>query len=102
MEFLQAYLDRESVDAFVVGMPKTVTNEDSAIVPQVRSFVAALSAKFPAMAIHLADERFTSSLAKQAQIDGGMKKKQRRDKYNLDKISAAIILQGFLDSGQGS
>src|SRR5690606_23082408 len=99
MDFLQAYLDREAVDAFVVGMPKTVSNEDSAIVPQVRSFVAALTARFPAVAIHLVDERFTTSLARQAQIDGGMKKKKRRDKANLDKISAAIILQGFLDSG---
>lgn len=102
MEFLQAYLDREPVDAFIVGMPKTVSNEDSAIVPQVRSFVAVLKARFPAVTIHLVDERFTTSLARQAQLDGGMKKKKRRDKSNLDKISAAIILQGFLDSGGGT
>lgn len=100
MPFLQAYLDREPVDAFVVGMPKTVNNEDSSIAPQVRSFVDALVAKFPAVPVHLVDERFTTSIARQAQIDGGMKKKKRRDKFGLDKISAAIILQGFLDSGR--
>lgn len=101
MPYLQSYLSREPVDAFVVGMPKTVNNEDSSIAPQVRSFVSALAAKFPAIPIHLVDERFTTTIARQAQIAGGMKKKDRRNKFNLDKISAAIILQGFLDSDPG-
>lgn len=98
MTYLQSYLLREPVDAFVVGMPKTVNNEESSIAPVIRSFVGALAAKFPNIPIHLVDERFTTSLARQAQIEGGMKKKDRRNKLNLDKISAAIILQGFLDS----
>lgn len=99
-DFLLAYTTHETVDAFVVGMPKTTANEDSAIAPQVRSFAAQLTARFPAIPVHLMDERFTTTLAKRAQIEGGMKKKQRRDKFNLDKISAAILLQGFLDSGR--
>lgn len=99
--FLKSYLAREEVDAFVVGMPRTMSDADSPIAPQVKKFVDELQRIFPEKAIHLVDERFTSSLAKHAQIQGGMKKKDRRDKANLDKISAAIILQGFLESGRG-
>ncbi len=99
--FLKSYLAREEVDAFVVGMPRTMSDADSPIAPQVKKFVDELQRTFPEKAIHLVDERFTSSLAKHAQIQGGMKKKDRRDKANLDKISAAIILQGFLESGRG-
>lgn len=101
LSFLKSYLAREEVDAFVVGMPRTMSDADSPIAPQVKKFVDELQRTFPEKAIHLVDERFTSSLAKHAQIQGGMKKKDRRDKANLDKISAAIILQGFLESGRG-
>jgi putative Holliday junction resolvase len=78
-----------------------MSDADSAVAPQVKKFVDLLRSTFPEKAIHLVDERFTSSLAKHAQIEGGMKKKDRRHKPNLDKISAAIILQGFLESGRG-
>lgn len=101
LSFLKSYLAREEVDAFVVGMPRTMSDADSPIAPHVKKFVDELQRIFPEKAIHLVDERFTSSLAKHAQIQGGMKKKDRRDKANLDKISAAIILQGFLESGRG-
>ncbi|HEY8510635.1 MAG TPA: Holliday junction resolvase RuvX [Cyclobacteriaceae bacterium] len=101
LPFLKAYLARESVDAFVVGMPRMMSNADSPVAPQVRKFVEQLRQTFPEKTIHLVDERFTSSLAKHAQLTGGMKKKDRRDKANLDKISATIILQGFLESGRG-
>jgi putative Holliday junction resolvase len=96
--FLKSYLLKETVDEFVVGMPKTLKNEDSEIAPLVRKFVEELKAMFPDKAIHLADERFTSSMAMRAMIEGGMKKKDRRDKANVDKISATIILQSFLES----
>jgi putative Holliday junction resolvase len=98
LEFLAAYAAKENVDEFVVGMPKTLMNKDSAIVPSVKKFIETLKQKFPEKPIHLADERFTSSLAMQAMIDGGMKKKDRQVKGNVDKISAAIILQSFLDA----
>ncbi|MFO7259109.1 MAG: Holliday junction resolvase RuvX [Bacteroidota bacterium] len=101
LSFLKSYLARESVDAFVVGMPRTMSDADSPVAPQIRKFVEQLQQTFPDKTVHLADERFTSSLAKHAQIAGGMKKKDRRDKANLDKISATIILQGFLESGRG-
>jgi putative Holliday junction resolvase len=60
--------------------------------------VEELKKVFPKKKIHLADERFTSVLAKRALIDGGMKKKDRRDKANVDKVSATIILQSFMES----
>jgi putative Holliday junction resolvase len=96
--FLKKYTEKEQVDAFVVGMPKTLSNEDSSITPMVRKFVEELKNMFPEKPIHLMDERFTSSMAMRTMIDGGMKKKDRRDKSNVDKISATIILQDFMAS----
>jgi putative Holliday junction resolvase len=96
LNYLGMYLKKETVDEFVVGMPKTLLNQDSEIAPQVRAFVEELKKTFPDKTVHLADERFTSSMAMQAMIDGGMKKKDRQVKGNVDKISATIILQSFL------
>jgi putative holliday junction resolvase len=100
MAFLKTYCQKEVVDEFVVGMPKTLKNEDSEIAPQVRLFVEELKKMFPEKPVHLADERFTSSMAMRAMIDGGMKKKDRQVKGNVDKISATIILQSFLEGGR--
>ena len=97
-QFLTSYMLKENVDEFVVGMPKTLLNEDSEIAPMVRKFVENLKLKFPEKQVHLADERFTSSMAMQAMIDGGMKKKDRQIKGNVDKISATIILQSFINA----
>lgn len=96
LNYLTMYLKKETVDEFVVGMPKTLLNQDSEIAPLVRTFVEELKKTFPEKIVHLADERFTSSMAMQAMIDGGMKKKDRQVKGNVDKISATIILQSFL------
>ncbi len=100
LQFLTVYSQKESVDEFIVGMPKTLLNVDSEIAPTVRKFIETLKIKFPEKPIHLVDERFTSRLAKQAMIDGGMKKKDRQVKGNVDKISATIILQSFINSTQ--
>ncbi len=96
LNVLKTYLQKETVDEFVVGMPKTLLNEDSEIAPQVRAFIEVLKKTFPDKPIHLADERFTSRMAMRTMIDGGMKKKDRQVKANVDKISATIILQSFL------
>jgi putative Holliday junction resolvase len=96
LNYLTAYIKKETVDEFVVGMPKTLLNQDSEIAPLVRTFVEELKKTFPEKTVHLADERFTSNMAMQAMIDGGMKKKDRQVKGNVDKISATIILQSFL------
>jgi putative Holliday junction resolvase len=97
-EYLKVYEQREGIDAFVVGMPKQLNNTDSSNAPLVKKFVKQLQLQFPDKLIHLADERFTSSMALQAMIDGGMKKKDRRNKSNVDKVSAVIILQSFMES----
>ena len=98
LSYLKSYALKERVDEFVIGMPKTLKNEDSAIAPQVRKFIVALKATFPTSPVHEVDERFTSSMAQRAMIEGGMKKKDRQVKGNADKISATIILQSFLDA----
>ena len=96
LAFLSTYVKKENVDEFVVGMPRTLLNEDSEIAPLVRKFVDLLKSTFPEKPIHLADERFTSSMAKRAMIEGGMKKKDRAIRENVDRISATIILQSFM------
>lgn len=96
LNYLKVYCAKEQVETFVVGMPKTLLNEDSAIAPRVRKFVEELKIAIPEIPIRLMDERFTSAIAGRAMIDGGMKKKDRRNKSNVDRISATIILQDFL------
>ncbi|MFN3403749.1 MAG: Holliday junction resolvase RuvX [Cytophagaceae bacterium] len=97
LDFLKKYLEKEPVEAFVVGMPKTLDNKDSSNAPFVKAFIGKLQEIFPAIPIHTIDERFTSSMALDAMISGGMKKKDRRVKGNVDKISATIILQSYLE-----
>lgn len=100
LAFLKTYVLKEPVDAFVIGMPKTLKNEDSETAPLVRKFVEVLMKTFPEKPVHEVDERFTSSMAQRALIDGGMKKKDRQMKGNVDKVSAAIILQSFMNRTQ--
>ncbi|WP_018476564.1 Holliday junction resolvase RuvX [Pontibacter roseus] len=98
LSYLKAYTARETVDAFVVGMPRRLTGEATDATPHVIGFVRKLQKEFPAIAVHTVDERFTSSMAKRAMIDGGLKKKDRQDKGTVDRVSAAIILQSYLES----
>jgi putative Holliday junction resolvase len=98
LKFLQDYLSKEPVDLFVVGMPKTLKNEDSETAPLVRAFIETLKQTFPDKPVHLADERYTSVIAQRAMIEGGMKKKDRQVKSNVDKISATLILQSFMEA----
>ena len=96
--FLKGYMAREPVDQLVIGMPKRLNNQDTDMTPYVHKLVEKLKKIFPQIPIALIDERFTSSMAKQAMIDGGMKKKDRRVKGNVDMISATLILQSYLNS----
>ena len=98
VDYLKKYFQREPVDEVVIGMPKQLNNLDSDTAPAVRAFVEIFKKTFPDKPIYLADERFTSALAKRAMIDGGMSKKQRQVKSNVDKISATIILQAYMES----
>jgi putative holliday junction resolvase len=98
--FLKQYLQKETVDAFVVGMPKKLDNTDTNGTLLVNKFLVQLKKEFAEMPIHLIDERFTSKMAMDTMIAGGMKKKDRRIKGNVDKISAVIILQSYMESNR--
>ena len=96
--YLKSYFAKEPVDAVVIGLPKTLKNEDSEMAPLVRSLAEQIAKIFPDKPIHFLDERFTTSIALRSMVDSGMKKKDRQVKGNADKISATIILQDFLSS----
>jgi len=96
LDFLKAYTQKEAVEAFVVGMPKNLDNNPTDVTSAVVGFVRKLKKELPDIPVHTVDERFTSKMAFQAMIDGGLKKKDRRNKETVDKVSATIILQSYL------
>jgi putative holliday junction resolvase len=95
--FLKEYFSRELVDVVVIGYPKQMNNTRSSAVPQIDGFIRSFSKNFPDVKYVLMDERFTSKMAFQTMIDGGLKKKQRQNKALIDKISATIILQSYME-----
>jgi len=98
LDYLQKYMETEEVECIVVGYPKQLNNEDSESMKYLKPFLGQLKKRFPDMPIEMVDERFTSKIAFQSMIDGGMTKKQRRDKAVIDKISATIILQSYMEA----
>jgi putative Holliday junction resolvase len=96
--FIRDYLKTEEIDAFVIGYPVQMNNKPSESVIHINPFIKKLKKEYPEKHIYLADERFTSQMALRTMIDGGVKKKDRQDKSMVDKISASIILQSFLDN----
>jgi putative Holliday junction resolvase len=98
VNYLIDYTARESVDLFVIGYPKQMNNEPSENWKHVEAFVKHLHNKLPDIRTVYCDERFTSTMAHQAMIDGGLKKKKRQDKKLVDEISAVLILQSYLES----
>ena len=97
IEYLKNYAGKETVKLFVVGYPKNLDNTPSENLKFVDAFLKNLRKAFPDTPVELEDERFTTTLAHRAMIDGGMKKSDRREKGNTDKISAVLILQSYLD-----
>jgi len=98
LEFLKSYCGREEVDTLVLGYPIRLNGQPNEMTPKVLSMKEKLAKAFPDKKIELVDERFTSKLAMQSMIAMGSKKKDRKEKAgNLDKVSAAIILQSYLD-----
>ena len=95
--FIESYTADEDIEGFVIGYPRQMNNKPSEAVRYINPFVKYLEKKYSDIPVYLVDERFTSKMAVQAMVSGGMKKQKRRDKANVDKISAAIILQSFLD-----
>ena len=98
MDFLLGYLRQEKVERIVIGHPKQMHNEDSENMKRIVPFVNRLRKVLPDMPVELYDERFTSVLAHQAMLAGGLKKKDRQNKALVDEISATIILQSYLES----
>lgn len=98
LKFLADYVSKESVERFVVGLPKQTNGMDSDNLPRVRKFVDQLQKVFPAIPVSWYDERFTSVMAHQTMLDAGLGRKARRNKALVDEISATIILQGYMDS----
>ena len=97
MLYLEAYFSREKVEALVVGQPRKMDNTESESMKQIRFFVEAFKKRFAQIPVKWMDERFTSKMAMDALLEGGMKKSDRRIKGNIDKVSAALILQSFLE-----
>ncbi len=97
IKFLEDYLKKEEVECIVIGEPKTLRNEPSDSARFIEPFVKHLKNKFPGMKIERYDERFTSAMAHQAMLLGGLKKKARQNKETVDMVSATIILQDYLE-----
>ena len=97
-EWLQAYLAKEQVERIIIGEPRQPNGQPSENLARVQQFVNRWRKAVPSVPIEYFDERFTSVLAHQAMLDGGLKKKARQDKALVDEISATIILEDYLRS----
>lgn len=96
--WLQDYFAHNPVDEVVIGHPTQLNGQESSSMQYIRPFVQRFRKLFPSMPLYEYDERFTSTIAHQAMIMGGMKKKQRQDKAVVDKLAACIILEDYLQS----
>ncbi|MDX9750581.1 MAG: Holliday junction resolvase RuvX [Flavobacteriales bacterium] len=97
LAYLRRYLASEAVDGFVVGLPVNLDGTPTDATPHVQAFIGELRKAFPGQWVETADERFTSRMAQQVLVQSGKGRMARRDKGQLDRISATIILQGWLD-----
>lgn len=97
-QFIETYLKTEDVDTIIVGLPKQTNGEDSDNMKRVTPFVNRLRKLYKGVTIEMYDERFTSVLAHQVMLDSGINRKSRRDKALVDKISATIILEDYMES----
>lgn len=95
-DWLKAYLAKEAVERIIIGEPRQPNGQPSENLQRVQQFVNRWRKAVPEVPIEYFDERFTSVLAHQAMLDGGLKKKARQDKALVDEISATIILEDYL------
>ncbi len=96
--YLKTYFAREEVESIVVGMPTNLQGNPTDSTAAVEQFAKSIQKKYPHIPFHFHDERFTSKMALDALITGGTSKKYRREKGNIDKVSAVLILQSFIES----
>lgn len=97
-DYLEKYIEREQVERIVIGEPRQPNGEPSENLQRVQQFVNRWRKAVPEVPIELYDERFTSVLAHQAMLQGGLRKKARQDKALVDEISATILLQDYMES----
>ena len=98
MTYIKDYIARETVERIVIGKPTQLNGQPSESMKYITTFVNQLHKELPDMSVVMYDERFTSTIAHRAMIDGGMKKSDRRDKARVDAIAATIILNDYLQS----
>lgn len=98
INFLKDYIAKESVELIIIGLPRQMNYEESESMQYIKPFVKKLQKEIPDIPVEYSDERFTSQMAHQTMIDGGLKKKKRQNKSLVDEISATIILQGYMES----
>ena len=96
--WLKKYLSQEQVELIIIGLPKNWDESDTHGTPLVEAAIKKIQKEFPAMPLKMVDERYSSKMAKDAMLEMGMKKKDRRVKGNVDVIAATIILQEYLQS----
>ena len=96
--FLVDYCPANAVQTCVIGQPKQMDNSPSEVEPKIKAFIQRLQTTLPNVRIDRYDERFTSKMAFQTMLDGGLKKEQRKNKGLVDKISATLLLQSYLDA----
>ncbi len=95
-DFLAGYISKEEVEKILVGLPLHADGSMSPMAELAQKFASDVAAKFPHIPVELVDERYTSRMAHRAMVEGGFKKKDRQKKENIDKLSAAILLQEYL------
>lgn len=96
-EFLKEYMTQEEVEIIVVGEPKHADGNPTHLTPQINKFIEQFQKLYPDVKVVMQDERYTSVDAKRILLQSGAKKKKRRDKSLIDKISAVLILQQYLE-----
>jgi putative holliday junction resolvase len=96
--FLKKYIKEEQVELILVGLPKNWDESDTHGTPLAKKAIAAIKKEFPQIPVKDVDERYTSKMAKDAMLQMGLKKKDRRDKKLVDEIAATILLQEYLQS----
>ncbi|MEP7264317.1 MAG: Holliday junction resolvase RuvX [Bacteroidota bacterium] len=100
LDYISRYAVKENVIAYVIGIPRHLDNTDALIVPLIEKFISELQKKIPGAVVHRVDERFTSMMATKSLLESGQSRKTRQDKSVIDKISATIILQWWMEQKQ--
>lgn len=97
IKFLKDYFSKEQVEKIIIGMPLNMDDSATHATPLVENAIKQLKKHFPNMPVETVDERYTSKMAKDAMLEMGLKKKQRRDKKLVDEIAATIMLQEYME-----